>query len=495
MVSTATGKPGLFSIPHWWVYGGLLAPQICAALFNDVLSPLGGITYPPFCIMEGCCGIVLALFASCRKKMNERALSLWSAALCALALAASALVGDAAAPLSVLAVSLLGGAGVVCGYAFWFSVCCLLKPRRAVGTLLAVFIITGLLRFIFPFMPLVAKIALAFLVLGVATAASGRFLGGGFERAHRERATLIHKPFSTYAPLLVELALLSTMLGFMSGFFPLWETSFLRFGLRLACAVVLFVFYYVLGNYIDSLKLTQVALLVVISGPLSTVFLELHTDIFITTAICLLQILLFVVFLEQALFDGRSPLCFIGTAWGIYTLGMGAGRLLSLLQPTGEFTLQIALILVCLLTVVSVFVLTSYQERRYYATPRHEELDTNRALEGTIAGTSEDIAASIPKGACADCTAITFEHLSEDAPVPPREAALDLATVFGLTARESEIMELIAKGRSKKYIASDLFISENTVRMHAKNVYAKLGVHSRQELISLVEEYAPSSND
>ena len=46
---------------------------------------------------------------------------------------------------------------------------------------------------------------------------------------------------------------------------------------------------------------------------------------------------------------------------------------------------------------------------------------------------------------------------------------------------------LIAQGRSKAYIAEALFLSENTVRTHAKNVYAKLGVHSKQELIDLAQ--------
>lgn len=62
-----------------------------------------------------------------------------------------------------------------------------------------------------------------------------------------------------------------------------------------------------------------------------------------------------------------------------------------------------------------------------------------------------------------------------------------LRTKHGLTAREIDVALLIARGRSKTFIANELFISENTVRTHSKNVYTKLGIHSREELISLFE--------
>ncbi len=44
---------------------------------------------------------------------------------------------------------------------------------------------------------------------------------------------------------------------------------------------------------------------------------------------------------------------------------------------------------------------------------------------------------------------------------------------------------LLARGRSAAYIGDELGISANTVRGHVKSVYAKLGVHSKQELIDL----------
>lgn len=61
-----------------------------------------------------------------------------------------------------------------------------------------------------------------------------------------------------------------------------------------------------------------------------------------------------------------------------------------------------------------------------------------------------------------------------------------LAREYGLTEREVDVLRLLAKGRSKAFIAESLFISENTVRGHARRLYAKLGVHRRDELQGLL---------
>lgn len=63
----------------------------------------------------------------------------------------------------------------------------------------------------------------------------------------------------------------------------------------------------------------------------------------------------------------------------------------------------------------------------------------------------------------------------------------DIADEAELTKREREVMEFLARGRSAKYIADALVISQNTVWSHVKRVYAKTGVSSKQELIDLVE--------
>jgi len=59
---------------------------------------------------------------------------------------------------------------------------------------------------------------------------------------------------------------------------------------------------------------------------------------------------------------------------------------------------------------------------------------------------------------------------------------------FGLTSREIEIISAIKEGSSNREIASKLAISEETVKRHLSNIYAKLGVSSRLELAVLASE-------
>ena len=52
-----------------------------------------------------------------------------------------------------------------------------------------------------------------------------------------------------------------------------------------------------------------------------------------------------------------------------------------------------------------------------------------------------------------------------------------------LTARELEVLKLVAKGMSNREIADELYISENTVKNHVRNILEKLHLHSRMEAV------------
>lgn len=56
---------------------------------------------------------------------------------------------------------------------------------------------------------------------------------------------------------------------------------------------------------------------------------------------------------------------------------------------------------------------------------------------------------------------------------------VDDRTGMGLSKRETEVMDLIARGHSNGEIAQRLFLSEKTVKNHVNRIYAKLGVESR----------------
>jgi len=52
-----------------------------------------------------------------------------------------------------------------------------------------------------------------------------------------------------------------------------------------------------------------------------------------------------------------------------------------------------------------------------------------------------------------------------------------------LTEREMEVLRLVAKGRNNRDIAKELFISENTVKNHIRNILEKLHLHSRMQAV------------
>lgn len=71
-------------------------------------------------------------------------------------------------------------------------------------------------------------------------------------------------------------------------------------------------------------------------------------------------------------------------------------------------------------------------------------------------------------------------------PARGAEIAPLIVTVYELSAREQEIVQLIARGHSTQEIVNTLFLSPHTVRDHIKAIFDKVGVSSRGELVAKV---------
>lgn len=69
-----------------------------------------------------------------------------------------------------------------------------------------------------------------------------------------------------------------------------------------------------------------------------------------------------------------------------------------------------------------------------------------------------------------------------------REKCAKVAADYALSEREHEVMVLLAKGRNLPFIQEELLLSKSTVSTHRQHIYAKLDIHSQQELINLVQE-------
>ena len=126
---------------------------------------------------------------------------------------------------------------------------------------------------------------------------------------------------------------------------------------------------------------------------------------------------------------------------------------------------------------------------------RHHDGDA-RIIVLTMYKGDEDIHRAIDAGAS---TYLLKDTLADDLPgivrdvhagrqtLPPdvRAKLEERAALPTLTTREVEVMKLLAAGRRDKEIAIALAISSQTVRVHVKNIYAKLGVGDRTEAMNV----------
>ncbi|MBQ1122743.1 LuxR family transcriptional regulator [Streptomyces sp. B15] len=79
-------------------------------------------------------------------------------------------------------------------------------------------------------------------------------------------------------------------------------------------------------------------------------------------------------------------------------------------------------------------------------------------------------------------------------PATPADLAVLVADAYGLTSRELQITQLVARGTTTAEIATTLFLSPHTIRDHIKTVFAKARVSSRGELVArlFTEHYWPA---
>jgi DNA-binding NarL/FixJ family response regulator len=94
-----------------------------------------------------------------------------------------------------------------------------------------------------------------------------------------------------------------------------------------------------------------------------------------------------------------------------------------------------------------------------------------------------------------DAATTVFQQLGAPSEMASTSALLDgtlheaPTRVGGLTAREVEVLRLVATGRTNRAIAADLFLSEKTVARHISNIFTKLNVSSRSAATGYAYEH------
>lgn len=66
------------------------------------------------------------------------------------------------------------------------------------------------------------------------------------------------------------------------------------------------------------------------------------------------------------------------------------------------------------------------------------------------------------------------------------ERCAEVSDAYGLSPRETEILNLLVQGRTRAYIQEELVLAENTVKTHIAHIYTKLGVKDRKEMVDVI---------
>ena len=100
--------------------------------------------------------------------------------------------------------------------------------------------------------------------------------------------------------------------------------------------------------------------------------------------------------------------------------------------------------------------------------------------------TAEEVAEAIQavmRGQSLISPSMASKLLNEFTSLARRAARQEQIPTPVLTARELEVLRLVARGMSNREVAEELFISENTVKNHVRNILEKLHLHSRMEAV------------
>ena len=145
-------------------------------------------------------------------------------------------------------------------------------------------------------------------------------------------------------------------------------------------------------------------------------------------------------------------------------LGANAGRFVNhyWTSDVQVVVLAVAGIVFCLVVAMSVFL-------------------QHFSFEKTINGVRESVPPVLVDSADED-------DASEERALTVDERCEVLSQQKGLTKRETEVLHLLARGRTGVFIQHELCVSYNTIKAHVKHIYQKLDVHTHQELIDLVED-------
>ncbi|WP_296008910.1 helix-turn-helix transcriptional regulator [uncultured Adlercreutzia sp.] len=201
---------------------------------------------------------------------------------------------------------------------------------------------------------------------------------------------------------------------------------------------------------------------------------------------------LWIATVDLAKYSQSAPLRFLGLTFAFTIGGQGVGSLVALAAPDTLAATPLVLVTLVLTAAAIIWLLPAEAVQALFATVPRPAFSE----EGCVATTSRDGASADAQSDCrgggsfcGDDQGAPSDAEAGGAGPDERERRMQLLKeTCGLTNRESEIALLLAGGRSARYIQEELVISEGTVWTHIRHIYQKLGVSSRQEFLTAMEQ-------
>ncbi|WP_283169621.1 helix-turn-helix transcriptional regulator [Curtanaerobium respiraculi] len=439
-----------------WEYLGLIIPElyVWGMLHTEGVDAVG----VPMFITMGCAMLLACALAKSAHGFLEFVL-IWPVALFA---GAGAIALLASPDASVLA-GILAGIGATGLYLSWVPCYARIDLRCAVACIFSAMLIGMILRIPFDMLPTGAHC----LVLALAPLANPlmlkRALANPLPQGRPPQIYFGNAFESPPLKILLGVAVCAFIIGIAPSMAatpsptPRFELSLVHhLSEALAAGMILWWVFYFRGK----LHLTNMWRAIVILLATSLFFMPTlgadwigWTLVLMAVGQTLLVNVMLAMLSDAARHCSDSPYLVFGGAWIAYAAPLALGMLVGPIiyqQPNTEFLITL---LAYALTLAAILTLN---DRNFVESRIFRDLD-------------------VP-----DTETAMFENIDTQCD--------NLAGVYGLTGRETEVIKLLVKGRSKSYIAEELIISENTVRSHARHIYKKLDVHSKQDIMDLLME-------
>ena len=180
--------------------------------------------------------------------------------------------------------------------------------------------------------------------------------------------------------------------------------------------------------------------------------------------------------------------CLPSETFGIFRamvqLGFLAGAILGA-SVSPRFGLPLYLALVCLCVVMLPLFL--HLQKRF-------ESPGMLGVAGALGPVAAEIGAGVRLG-----SEVTSREAGKGTCAAPIAEPVDyvaaMAEAFKLSPRETEVLRYLGRGRSAPYMREVMTLSKSTIETHIKYIYAKTDVHSKQELIDLIESYQEGTGE